>query len=131
MVSSLSWFHIAKAYTTVYAICYIISPILSLQIVGVNPTITSGTLILIGIGLIYSIHTKNSFCLFFLCSLEAVGCVAHYLRIIPWLPTFSDNGYLLMSFLDLCQAVLIYLVIDNNSLQKKHIAPQVLSKAEL
>ena len=75
-----------------------------------DPRISSFFLMLIGLGLLYSIHSRSTYFLYSLCALEIVGCVAHFLKIIPWIPQFSDTGYLIMSILDLIQSIFIYII---------------------
>ena len=50
---------------------------------------------------------------------EAVGCVGHYLKVIPWAPAFSDTAYIFMAILDLIQCVCLFKMLEKPSLAKE------------
>ena len=107
------WVYLTKAYTTVYALCYIVSPILGLRLAHTDPSISAAGLVLVGIGLLSCLYTKNTVMILCFCAFEAVGCVAHYLKVVPWVPAFSDNAYIVMSLLDLSQAVFLLILVED------------------
>jgi len=104
---------LGKAYTTVYALCYIVSPILGLRLTCIDPVLSAAAFLLIGLGLLGCLYTKNPVVILCFCAFEAVGCVAHYIKIVPWVPAFSDNAYLVMSLLDLSQAVFLFILVED------------------
>ena len=106
-----NWGNIAKAYTTVYAVCYIVSPIFGLRLYQTDPIISTAVLITIGLGLLSCLHVKNNVVILILCAFEAMGCVVHFLKIIPWIPVFSDTAYITMSLLDFGQAIILFLLL--------------------
>jgi hypothetical protein len=110
-----NWGSIAKAYTTVYAVCYIVSPILGLHLYQIDPVISTAVLITIGLGLLSCLYMKNEVVVLILCAFEAVGCVGHFLKIIPWIPVFSDTAYITMSLLDLGQAIILFLLLETHA----------------
>jgi len=110
---SVNWASLSKAYTTVYALCYIVSPVLGLRLTCTEPIFSAIGLFTIGLGLIGCLYVRNIYLILFFSAFEAVGCVAHYLQIVPWVPTFSNNAYLVMSVLDFCQAILLLMQAEN------------------
>ena len=54
------WVYLTKAYTAVYALCYIVSPILGLRLAYTDPSISAAGLVLVGIGLLSCLYTKNT-----------------------------------------------------------------------
>jgi hypothetical protein len=103
---------IARAYTLTYSCCYIISPFFGLQNSLWGPTASTIMLISVGIGLLAAIFTQSKALLFVFGVAEAVGCVAHFLKIVPWIPAFSDTAYVIMSLLDLTQSLLLFLLLQ-------------------
>jgi hypothetical protein len=106
---------VSSAFTLAYALCYIFSPFVGLQMLGVQPTLMSIVLIGVGIGLILCIYTKNRYLILLFAGSEAFFCVAHFLKLIPWLPLFTDTQYVAMSYLDLIQATLLFMQFRVNN----------------
>ncbi|MBM3291238.1 hypothetical protein FJY84_01010 [Candidatus Bathyarchaeota archaeon] len=105
---------IARAYTIAYSCCYILSPFFGLQLTMWGSIVSAILLIGIGVSLLAAIFTRNKFLLLILGVVEAAGCVAHFLHVIPWAPAFSDTAYIIMSLLDLTQSLLLFILIQWN-----------------
>jgi hypothetical protein len=105
---------VARAYTLTYSCCYIISPFFGLQNSMWGQTTSTITLIGVGIGLLVAVFTQNRVLLFTFGVAEAAGCVAHFLKIVPWIPTFSDTAYIIMSIFDLIQSLLLFMLLQVN-----------------
>ena len=106
---------ISSAFTLAYALCYIFSPFVGLQMLGVQPTLMSIVLIGVGIGLLLCIYTKNRYLILLFAGSEAFFCVAHFLKLIPWLPLFTDTQFVAMSYLDLIQATFLFMQFQVNN----------------
>jgi hypothetical protein len=76
-------------------------------------------LIGIGLGLLVVTITGNRYLIMALALGEAMGCVGHYLKIIPWVPAFSDTAYIFMAVLDLIQCVCLFNMLEKLSLTKE------------
>jgi hypothetical protein len=100
---------LSRAYTLAYSLCYIFSPFVGLQMLGIQPTFNSVMLVGVGTGLLLCVYTRNRYLILFLAIAEAFFCVAHFLKIVPWIPTFSDTQFVAMSYLDLIQATFLFM----------------------
>ncbi len=76
-------------------------------------------LIGIGLGLLVGTLTENRYIITTLALSEAIGCIGHYLKIVPWVPAFSDTAYILMAILDLIQCVCLFKMLEKLSLTKE------------
>ena len=103
---------LAKAFTISYSCCYLVSPFFGLQNSMWGPNLSAILLIGVGLGLLAAIFTENKYLLFILGVAEAIGCVAHFLHIVPWVPVFSDTAYIIMSLLDLTQSFLLFTLLQ-------------------
>jgi hypothetical protein len=92
-----------------YALCYIFSPFIGLQITFFSFYTTAAILIGIGFGLLACVYKPNKYLILFFAVVEAFGCAGHYVKIFPWMPTFTDTGYISMSLLDLVQSTFLFL----------------------
>ena len=108
-----------RSYTLAYSVCYIVAPFMGLHatIIGFLPSAL--LLIGIGLGLLVGTITENRYLIMALALSEAIGCVGHYLKIIPWVPAFSDTAYILMAILDLIQCVCLFKMLEKLSLAKE------------
>ena len=100
---------LGRAYTLAYSLCYIFSPFVGLQMLGIQPTLNSIMLVCVGIGLFSCFYIRNKYLILFFATAEAFFCVAHFLKIVPWIPTFSDTQFVAMSYLDLIQATFLFM----------------------
>ena len=102
----------ARSFTLAYSMCYLASPFMGLHVENHSQLFSALILISIGAGLFYSAHNRNRYVLGLLAVGEAMACVAHYLRIIPWTPAFSDNAYIIMAILDLVQSMCLFKMME-------------------
>jgi hypothetical protein len=99
---------LSRAFTLAYSLCYVFSPFVGLQMLGIQPTLNSVMLVGVGIGLLCCVYTRNKYLILFFAVAEAFFCVAHFLKIVPWIPSFTDTQYVAMSYLDLIQATFLF-----------------------
>ena len=100
------------AFSKAYAICYIVSPFLGLFSPQIGKLQSTIILVSIGIGLWIGVTYKIRSLLWILAVGEAVGCVGHYLQIIPWSPVFTNYAYINMALLDLLQSTCLFKIIN-------------------
>jgi hypothetical protein len=98
---------LGRAFTLAYSLCYMFSPFVGLQMLSVQPTFNSVMLVGVGIGLLLCVYKRNRYLILFFAVAEAFFCVAHFLKMVPWIPTFSDTQFVAMSYLDLIQATFL------------------------
>jgi hypothetical protein len=108
-----------RSYTLAYSVCYIVSPFMGLHATSIGFLPSAILLIGIGLGLLVVTITENRYLTMALALGEAMGCVGHYLKIIPWVPAFSDTAYVLMAVLDLIQCVCLFNILEKLSLTKE------------
>jgi hypothetical protein len=108
-----------RSYTLAYSACYIVSPFMGLHASTIGFLPSALILIGIGLGLLVVTITENRYLIMALALGEAMGCVGHYLKIIPWVPAFSDTAYVLMAVLDLIQCVCLFNMLEKLSLTKE------------
>ena len=101
-----------------YSVCYIVAPFMGLYATSIGFLPSAFILIGIGLGLLVVTITENRYLMMALALSEAIGCVGHYLKIIPWAPAFSDTAYILMAILDLIQCVCLFKMLEKLSLAK-------------
>ena len=103
---------LARAYTMSFSICYMVAPFLGLHIslIGFVPS----ALFLVGIGcaLAYAVYSGNRSIMLFLAVGEAIACVGHFLGVVPWVPVFSENSYIVMALMDLVQSLCLFKLLD-------------------
>ena len=102
----------ARYFAISYSVCYMASAILGLYIETIGPYFSAIILFGGGIGTLLAIYTKNKYLLGIFAIGEAFGCVAHYLSMVPWVPTFSNSAYIVMAILDLVQSVFLFRLMD-------------------
>jgi hypothetical protein len=107
-----------RSYTLAYSVCYIVAPFMGLYATSIGFLPSAFILIGIGLGLLVVTITENRYLMMALALSEAIGCVGHYLKIIPWAPAFSDTAYILMAILDLIQCVCLFKMLEKLSLAK-------------
>ena len=100
---------LSRAFTLAYSLCYIFSPFIGLQMLGIQPTFNSIMLVGVGAGLLLCVYRRNRYLILFFAVAEAFFCVAHFLKMVPWIPTFSDTQFVAMSYLDLIQATFLFM----------------------
>ena len=108
-----------RSYTLAYSVCYIVAPFMGLYATSIGFIPSALLLIGIGLGLLVGTITENRYIIMTLALSEAIGCVGHYLKIIPWAPAFSDTAYILMAILDLIQCVCLFKMLEKLSLAKE------------
>ena len=108
-----------RSYTLAYSVCYIVAPFMGLYATSIGFLPSAFFLIGIGFGLLVGTITENRYLMMALALSEAIGCVGHYLKIIPWAPAFSDTAYILMAILDLIQCVCLFKMLEKLSLAKE------------
>ena len=108
----------AKTFTSAYALCYIAAPLSGLHLAFMGVGLSHAVLIAVGVGLIMAIHMNNTPFLLFMAGFEALGCVAHFFEVLPWVPQLTTNGYLLMSMLDLAQCILLFVILEYKQMEK-------------
>ncbi len=91
-----------RSYTLAYSVCYIVAPFMGLYATSIGFLPSAFLLIGIGLGLLVATRARG----------EAVGSVGHYLKIIPWVPAFSDTAYIFMAVLDLIQCVCLFKMLE-------------------
>jgi len=101
-----------RSYTLAYSVCYIVAPFMGLYATSIGFIPSALVLIGIGLGLLVGTITENRYLMVALAMGEAVGCVGHYLKIIPWVPAFSDTAYIFMAVLDLIQCVCLFKMLE-------------------
>jgi len=119
-----------RSYTLAYSVCYIVAPFMGLHATSIGFLPSALFLIGIGLGLLVGTITENRYLIMALALSEAIGCVGHYLKIIPWVPAFSDTAYVLMAILDLIQCVCLFKMLEKLSPAKgvefqRHQQPDV------
>lgn len=100
---------LSRAYTVAYALCYILSPFMGLQLSTIHPILNTVMLVGVGFGLLGCVVTGNKYLILIFAGGEAFFCAAHFLKILPWVPLFSDSAFLIMSVLDLIQATFLFM----------------------
>jgi hypothetical protein len=108
-----------RSYTLAYSVCYIVAPFMGLHATTIGFLPSALILIGIGLGLLVGTLTENRYIITTLALSEAIGCVGHYLKIVPWVPAFSDTAYILMAILDLIQCVCLFKMLEKLSLTKE------------
>jgi hypothetical protein len=108
-----------RSYTLAYSVCYIVAPFMGLYATTIGFLPSALFLIAMGVGLLLVTITENRYLMMALALGEAMGCVGHYLKIIPWVPAFSDTAYVLMAILDLIQCVCLFKMLEKLSLAKE------------
>jgi len=83
-----------RSYTLAYSVCYIVAPFMGLYAISLGFFPSALLLIGIGLGLLVVTITENRYLMVALAKSEAVGCVGHYLKVILWVPAFSDTAYI-------------------------------------
>ncbi len=101
-----------RSYTLAYSVCYIVAPFMGLYATSIGFLPSALVLIGIGLGLLVATITENRYLMMALAMGEAVGSVGHYLKIIPWVPAFSDTAYIFMAVLDLIQCVCLFKMLE-------------------
>jgi len=107
-----------RSYTLAYSVCYIVAPFMGLYATSIGFIPSALLLIGIGLGLLVGTIMENRYLMVALAMGEAVGCVGHYLKIIPWVPSFSDTAYILMAVLDLIQCACLFKMLEKLNLSK-------------
>jgi hypothetical protein len=107
--NSFNFYDMSRAYTVAYALCYIFSPFMGLHLTTIPSTVNAVMLIGVGLGLLGCVATGNKYLILVFAGGEAFFCAAHFLKILPWVPLFSDSAYLIMSVLDLIQATFLFM----------------------
>ena len=108
-----------RSYTLAYSVCYIVAPFMGLHATTIGFLPSALILIGIGLGLLVGTLTENRYIITTLALSEAIGCIGHYLKIVPWVPAFSDTAYILMAILDLIQCVCLFKMLEKLSLTKE------------
>ena len=108
-----------RSYTLAYSVCYIVAPFMGLYATSIGFLPSALVLIGIGLGLLVATITENRYLMMALAMGEAVGSVGHYLKIITWVPAFSDTAYIFMAVLDLIQCVCLFKMLEKPSLAKE------------
>ena len=99
---------ISVSFTKAYSICYLVSPFLGLHISTIGYFPSAVLLIVIGIGLWISAEYRIKSVLWVLAIGEAIACVGHFLKLVPWSPAFTINQYISMALLDLLQSMFLF-----------------------
>jgi hypothetical protein len=107
-----------RSYTLAYSVCYIVAPFMGLYATSIGFIPSALLLIGIGLGLLVGTITENRYIMMTLALSEAMGCVGHYLKIVPWVPAFSDTAYMIMAVLDLIQCVCLFKMLEKINLAK-------------
>jgi hypothetical protein len=105
-------YFLVKAYTAAYALCYLAATLIGLHDPHLGIIFSRILLFTVGIGLLMSLYTEKTSFIIFMAAVEALGCVAHFFKVINWIPSLDTNGYLLMSMLDFSQSVFLLLLIE-------------------
>jgi len=108
-----------RSFTLAYSVCYIVAPFMGLYATSIGFLPSALILIGIGLGLLVGTITENRYLIMALAMGEAVGCVGHYLKVIPWAPAFSDTADIFMAILDLIQCVCLFKMLEKPSLAKE------------
>ena len=113
---SMDSFHgFARTYATSYSICYMASAFMGLYIENLGLYPSAFLLFGVGVGTLFAIYSKNMYLLGFFAVGEAIGCVAHYLSLVQWVPTFSNMAFIVMAVLDLIQSMSLFRLMDLDS----------------
>ena len=102
----------ARYYAISYSLCYIASAFLGLYASSLGVYLSAFLLSGVGLGTLFAIFLKNKYLLGFFAIVEVIGCVAHYLGMVPWIPTFSDTAFIIMAVLDLFQSIFLFRLIE-------------------
>ena len=96
---------LAKAWLFVYAMLYFAAAVQGMGIQGWTPMLSAAFLIAQGVLSLLGYFVDNRWLRIVLSLSWAYATVANWMKIIPWIPAYSDLQYTVMALLNMVQAV--------------------------
>ena len=104
-VPPLEYACLARAWLFVYALLYFAAAVQGMGIQGWTPLLSAAFLISMGVLSLLGNFVENRWLRILLSGSWAYATVSNWMKIIPWIPTYSDLQYTVMALLNMVQAV--------------------------
>jgi len=95
----------ASAYVFTYGVLYIAAAVLGMGIQGL-PSVVSFLLLFVQAGLcMVGLHSKSKAASIILVAVWSLATVGNWMKLIVWVPAYSDLQYTVMALLNFTQAI--------------------------